>query len=166
MADRARKAERHANREAFRALAASVINNDVFRPSASSILDCLNTAQLSEDSAMSAELLRQELYRESPDAPVPEELSDAAVRAQLARAAQCYAVAALEYVCIPNLRQAFRYFRRATRLFARAAESESPMRAKWTQEASTYANWAVRVRQEHARRRRCRRKFSLGLLRR
>ena len=109
--------------------------------------------------------IAQELQREAPDTPIPEELSDAAVRAQLAHAAKFYAVAATEYVCIPNLSQAFRYFRRAARLYARAAESETPMCAEWLQEASKYANWAARVRQEHARRRLCRRKYSLGFLR-
>ena len=56
----ARRAERDANRKAYQALVASVINNDIFRPTAGSIFDCLNTGQLSENSAMSAELSRQE----------------------------------------------------------------------------------------------------------
>lgn len=164
--DRARRAERDAQRKSYRALVRSVADNDLFRPTAVSIFECLNKARLSEDSALSAELSRGEFGREAPEAAVPEELSPAAVSAQLARAAQLYATAAAKYVRAADLSQAFRYFRRAAKLFAKAAEPPTPTRERLLQEAQTHAQWAARVRQEHARRRLCRRRFSFGLLRR
>lgn len=164
--DHARKADRDAKRKAYQALVRSVVDSDVFIPTATSIFQCLNKAQLSEDSALSAQLSRQELGREAPEASIPEELSETVVSAQLARAADLYAVAATKYVRIPDLSQAFRYFRRAARIFAKAAEAQTPVRAKSLQDAQTYAIWAAGVRQEHARRCLCRRRLSLGLWRR
>ena len=164
--DHARRADRNAKRKAYQALVRSIVDVDVFSPTPRSIFECLSKARLTEDSASSAALSRQELSREAPEAAVPDELSETAVSAQLARAANLYAVAAAKYVRIPDLSQAFRYFRRAARIFAKAAESPTPMRAQWLEAAQTYTIWTDRVRQEHARRCLCRRRLSLGLVRR
>lgn len=165
-AHHARIAERDAKRRAYQAFVRNVVDIDIFSPTARSISECLNKARLSEDSATSAELSRRELRREAPEASVPEELSEAAVSAHLTRAANLYAVAATKYVRVPDLSRAFRYFRRAANLCARAAESQTPTRAELLQEASKYKNWAAIIRQEHARKSLRRRRLSLGLLRR
>lgn len=166
VAQRPREPDRKANRKAYQALVQSVADDDVFSPTAASIFECLSKARLSEDSASSAELSRQELGREAPAASIPEDLSAAAVAVQLSRAARLYAVAATKYVRLPNRSQAFRYFRRAAALFSRAARAQTPPTAELVQASRTYAIWAARVREEHARRSLCRRRLSLGLLRR
>jgi len=161
-----RRAARAAHRTAYRDLLARVAGDDVFLPTPGSILDCLTKAKLSEDSATGAELSKQQLHREDPQAAPPEEFSDAAIGGELARAAHLYAVAAAKYLRTGLLHRAFHCFGRATRLFKRAAGLTTSMSQRWRDEARTSGAWTALVRHELARRSRCRRRLSLGLLHR
>ncbi len=166
MADLDKKAQRDRKARAYKDLVRDLasVSRSVYKPTASSIFDCLSQAHLNEQSAESARLSRETLFGENPGASVPEELSDEAISQYLASAGDFYAGAAADYLRISDLPRAYKYFRKAARHGGRAAALAAEDGPKLLQKSQAYQDQAAVVRQELARRSLLRIKWSLGFL--
>jgi hypothetical protein len=156
-------AERRRKAEAYRDLVRRLSGvARIYRPTASSIFDSLSRAQLNERHAESSRLAGETLFRENPEANLPEELSDKAIAQYLASAGDFYGNAATDLILISDLKRAFKYFRKAAECCRRAAdvgvEDASPLLEK----RQEYLDKAAMVRQALARRRILTRRFGLG----
>ena len=166
MATPVKQAERDKRRRAYRELKQSLAGIGLYTPTASTIFEVLSKARLSESYAASSELSRKELFGHAPGADTPEELSDKSISGHLANAARLYSTAAAKCVLIPDPRRVFKYFRRAAGLFRRAAHLQTPPDCELMKASQACKTKAALARAELARRTICRRRFSLGLLRR
>jgi hypothetical protein len=167
MAIAQKKAERDRRYRAYRELVHGLAGiSDIYRPTVSSIFDCLSKAQLSEQYAISSRLSREEFCRDDPYARPPEELSEMAISCHFAHAASLYGFAATDFVAASNLPQAFKYFRKAARQFHLAAEFRVPCSGELLQNALDHKEKTAVIRQEFARRSALRIRLSLGLLKR
>jgi hypothetical protein len=160
-------ADRDRRARAYRALVRGLARiSNIYCPTASSIFDCLSKAHLNEKNALSSGLSREVLFREDPQANVPEELSDKAISGHLANAASLYGAVATDFVATSDLPKAFKYFRRAAAYFRRAAEIRVPCDAELFKNALDYKEKTAVIRQETARRSLLRNRLSLGFLKR
>ena len=166
MANREKKAERDRKAKAYRDFARGLAagSGQIYRPTATSIFDCVNKARLNEQQAASSRLARKTLFGEDPRADVPEELSDAAISQYLADAATLYAGVATDYMLISDPVRAYQYFSRAARLCATAAEAATNNGSKLLDEALQYKDKASIVRHDLAKRSVRRKRLSLGFL--
>jgi hypothetical protein len=159
--------ERNQRYRAYRELAHGLAGiSDMYRPTASSIFDCLCKAQLSEKYAVSSRLSRAELCRDDPQARQPEELSEMAISGHFFHAASLYGAAAIDFVAASDLPRAFKYFRKAAKQFHLAAEFRVPCDGELFQNALDYKEKTAVIRQEIARRSVLRIRLSLGFLKR
>jgi len=157
--------ERAEKSRAYRRLVREIAQSNVF-PTASSIFDCLSMARTNENCARSAELLRAEAFKEAENVVLPEELSFATIAQYLVKAARLYGTAGAKSTQTPDLSRAFANYRRASHCMRRAVAYLDPGGAKLAGEARELAFRTAMLRQECARRSLCRRRWSLGLLRR
>jgi hypothetical protein len=165
MAARLKKGERAEKSRAYRRLVKSIAQTNVF-PTASSIFDCLSMARTNENCARSIELLREEAIKEGAEATSPNELSFAAIAQYLVKAARLYATAGAKCTQTPDLGRAYTYYHRAARCMRRAIELESPGGMELRAESQEFTVRAAILRQQCARQSLCRRRLSLGFLRR
>lgn len=164
MANGRKKNERAERARAYRELAKSIGEANVF-PTASSIFDCLNMARTNENCAQSAVLLRAEAVREGAEEPLPDELSFRVVSQYLTKAARLYATAGSKCVQSGDLARAYGYYRRAREGLRRAVALHPPG-TELLGDLHEYSHRTAILRQEHARKSLCRRRLSLGILRR
>lgn len=143
----------------------SIAQANVF-PTASSIFDCLSMARTNENCARSAELLRQEAFKENAGVVLPDELSFATIAQYLVKAARLYATAGAKSTQTPDLRRAFADYRRAARCMRQAVAYLAPGGAELAAEAQELTFRTAILRQECAWRSLWWRRWSLGLLRR
>jgi hypothetical protein len=166
MTDHKKQAQRQSRSKDYRQFLRTIVEVDRSRFSAASIFDCLSAARQNESYALSAMLLKREAFKEAPQDDAPSELSDPAISQYFSNAAHFYAAAAGQCMLISDLNRAFRYYRRAAKYCRQAAELETPGNATLLVESQEYAARAAVVRQQHARNSICRRRLSLGVLRR
>jgi len=166
MATSEKQVERDRRSRAYKELKKSLAGVGIYAPTASTLFEVLGKARLSESYAASTELSRDDLFGHALQASVPEELSDKAISGHLANAARLYATAAAKCVLIPDPGRAFKYFRRASRLYRRAAQLQHPPDGEVMDASRRCKEKAALARGEVARRRACRRRWGLGLLRR
>ena len=165
MATTQKMARRRKKAEAYRELVRGLADlSAIGKPTSSSIFAGLSKARLSEQHAESSRLARETLFQENPQATLPEELSDKTVSTYLAGAGELYASAAVDYVLISDLPTAFKYFRRASQLFRKAAGMEVEDRAKLLDKVQEYKDKTAIIRQRVASRSIRRRRLSLGIL--
>jgi hypothetical protein len=167
MANADKQRAREGKSKAYRDLARSLAHiSDVYRPTPGSIYDCLSKAHLSEKNAVSTVLSREELFREAPEAEVPDELSDKAISGHFASAGNLYESAAVDSLATADLPRAFRYYRRAVANFGRAAGLQRQCDDALLEKIQQCKKKTAVVRQELAKRTRCRKRLSLGFLKR
>lgn len=160
-----KRTDRAARSRAYRQLVKSAARDSAFS-TASSIFDCLSIARTNENCAHSAELLRAKALTEGAGGQLPEELSFVAISQYYVKAARLYASAGSKCICSTDRSRPFTYYRRAARCMRRAVALQSPGSDEFVGESQEYAARTAIFRQEHARRSLCRRRLSLGLLRR
>ncbi len=161
MANAEKKIERARNIRARVELVRSLAGH---RPSSSSILASLQRAHVDEQHAAGSLLAREVLFKEDPQATMPEELSDKVVAEYLANAGEFYAGAATDYLSTSDLLRAYKYFRKAARQFALADELDVENGQTLREKARRYRDRTAMARQELARRSVRRKRWSLGLL--
>jgi hypothetical protein len=167
MSSARKNALREQRSQAYRQLLSTVSEmRMVSSTSAAALNDCLCDARLRENSAAAALALRAQLIQEGMEGDRPAELSDAVIAKYLADAAHLYAVGALKHLQASNRQLAFRYYHRAAQCARKAAAFAEPGDGQVTANIQEYAGSAAVVRQRLALRSICRRKLSLGLLRR
>lgn len=161
MADTEKKSERDEKLRAYGDLVKSLAS---YRPTASSIFESLSKARLDERNATSSRLARTTLFGEDPQAALPEEFSDKVISGYFASAGDLYGAAATDYVVISDLAMAFKYFSKAARHCATAAELGAEDAPELLEKARQYKHTAAIVRHKLARKSILRRRLSLGLL--
>jgi hypothetical protein len=158
-----KRTERAARSRAYRQLVRGAARDSVFS-AASSIFDCLTSARTNENCARSAELLRDKAAKEGAQLPV--ELSLITIAQYYVKAARLYASAGAKCICSSDRSRPYTYYRRASRCMRRAVALQAPGGGEFCNEAKEYAARTAIFRQAHARQSICRRRMSLGLLRR
>lgn len=165
MTDFDKMAQRSRKSRAYKAYVRSLRDfSDIYAPKPAIIFDCLSQAHLNERNATSGELSREELHRQDPQAELPGELSNRAIRKYYFNAATCYGDAAIHCVLGSDLRRAFKYFRKAAKLCGRGTDCPADCSAEVAVSAQQFRENAAMVRHELARRSILRKRLSLGLL--
>jgi len=130
------------------------------------LFSLLHEALLNVNSARSSRLSREQLFRESPEAELPAELTDRAIAHYYLNAARLYAEAAWANGLKKQWNGAFKHYRKAAGCCRAAAELCAEAANECSETAKLYRERASALRQSLAKKRVFWRRLSFGLLRR